>query len=149
LKRGGNFYSLDVLKLIVKMKTLLRVAFFSLVLGIALSFNATVQAQETVKSTVDEMPVPPGGITGLTNYMIQNLKYPIAAKEANVQGMVVVSFIVTAEGKVEGVEVLRGIGSGCDQEAVRVISQSGTWTPAKKEGKTVATKMTLPVQFKL
>jgi len=149
LKRGGNFYSLDVLKLIVKMKTLLRVAFFSLVLGIALSFNATVQAQETVKSTVDEMPVPPGGITGLTNYMIQNLKYPIAAKEANVQGMVVVSFVVTAEGKVEGVEVLRGIGSGCDQEAVRVISQSGTWTPAKKEGKTVATKMTLPVQFKL
>ena len=140
---------MDVLKLIVKMKTLLRVAFFSLVLGIALSFNATVQAQETVKSTVDEMPVPPGGITGLTNYMIQNLKYPIAAKEANVQGMVVVSFIVTAEGKVEGVEVLRGIGSGCDQEAVRVISQSGTWTPAKKEGKTVATKMTLPVQFKL
>lgn len=131
------------------MKTLLRIAFFSLVLGIALSLSSTVQAQETVKSTVDEMPVPPGGITGLTNYMIQNLTYPSAAKEANVQGMVVVSFIVTAEGKVEEVEVLRGIGSGCDQEAVRVISQSGTWTPAKKEGKTVATKMTLPVQFKL
>lgn len=131
------------------MKTLLRIAFFSLVLGIALSFNATVQAQETVNSTVDEMPVPPGGITGLTDYMIQNLKYPIPAKEAKVQGMVVISFIVTSEGNVENVEVLRGIGSGCDEEAVRVISQSGTWTPAKKEGKTVATKMTLPVQFKL
>jgi protein TonB len=131
------------------MKTLLRIAFFSLVLGIALSFNATIQAQETVNSTVDEMPVPPGGIAGLTNYMIQNLKYPTAAKEAKVQGMVVISFIVTSEGKVENVEVLRGIGSGCDEEAVRVISQSGTWTPAKKEGKTVATKMTLPVQFKL
>lgn len=131
------------------MKTLLRIAFFSLVLGLSLSFNATVQAQETVNSTVDEMPVPPGGIAGLTNYMIQNLKYPTAAKEAKVQGMVVISFIVIAEGKVENVEVLRGIGSGCDEEAVRVISQSGTWTPAKKEGKTVATKMTLPVQFKL
>ena len=131
------------------MKTLLRIAFFLLVLGISLSFNATVQAQKTVNSTVDEMPVPPGGIAGLTNYMIQNLKYPTAAKEAKVQGMVVISFIVTSEGKVENVEVLRGIGSGCDEEAVRVISQSGTWTPAKKEGKTVATKMTLPVQFKL
>jgi protein TonB len=131
------------------MKTLLRVAFFSLLLGIALSFNATAQAQETVNSTVDEMPVPPGGITGLTNYMIQNLKYPTTAKEAKVQGMVVISFIVTAEGKVENVEVLRGIGSGCDEEALRVISQSGTWTPAKKDGKTVASKMTLPVQFKL
>ena len=131
------------------MKTLLRIAFFSLALGISLAFNATVQAQETVNSTVDEMPVPPGGIAGLTNYMIQNLKYPTAAKEAKVQGMVVISFIVTSEGKVENVEVLRGIGSGCDEEAVRVISQSGAWTPAKKEGKTVATKMTLPVQFKL
>jgi protein TonB len=131
------------------MKTLLRVAFFWLVLGIGLSFNATAQAQETVNSTVDEMPVPPGGITGLTNHMIQNLKYPSAAKEAKVQGMVVISFIVSSEGKVENVEVLRGIGSGCDEEAVRVISQSGTWTPAKKEGKTVASKMTLPVQFKL
>ncbi len=131
------------------MKTLLRIAFFSLVLGLSLSFNATVQAQETVNSTVDEIPVPPGGIAGLTNYMIKNLKYPTAAKEAKVQGMVVISFIVTAEGKVENVEVLRGIGSGCDEEAVRVISQSGTWTPAKKGGKTVASKMTLPVQFKL
>lgn len=131
------------------MKTLLRIAFFSLVLGIALSFTSTVQAQEIVKSTVDEMPVPPGGITGLTNYMIQNLTYPSAAKEANVQGMVVVSFIVTAEGKVEQVEVLRGIGSGCDEEAVRVISNSGIWTPGKNGGNAVAVKMTLPVQFKL
>lgn len=131
------------------MKTLLRIAFFSLVLGIALSFTSTVQAQEIVKSTVDEMPVPPGGITGLTNYMIQNLTYPSTAKEANVQGMVVVSFIVTAEGKVENVEVLRGIGSGCDEEAVRVISNSGIWTPGKNGGNAVAVKMTLPVQFKL
>ncbi len=49
------------------MKTLLRIAFFSLVQVISLPFNATVQAQETVNSTVDEMPVPPGGIAGLTN----------------------------------------------------------------------------------
>lgn len=133
----------------MKIQNLLRVAFFSLILGAGLFFTSIVQAQETGKSTVDEMPVPPGGMTGFTNYMIQTLKYPTAAKEANVQGMVVVSFVVTAEGKVEGVEVLRGVGLGCDEEAVRVITNSGTWTPAKKEGKTVATKMTLPVQFKL
>lgn len=133
----------------MKIKNVIRFAFFSLILGAGLSLSSTVQAQEKVNSQVDEMPVPPGGITGLTNYMIQNLTYPAAAKDANVQGMVVVSFVVTAEGKVEGVEILRGIGSGCDEEAVRVISNSGTWTPAKKEGKAVATKMTLPVQFKL
>jgi len=133
----------------MKINTMLRIAFFSLVLGAGLSLSTAVQAQETVKSTVDEMASPPGGMTGFTNYMIQNLSYPTAAKEANVQGMVVVTFVVTAEGKVEGVEVLRGIGSGCDQEAMRVISQSGLWTPAKKEGKSVASKLTLPVQFKL
>ena len=133
----------------MKIKNVIRFAFFSLILGAGLSLSSTVQAQEKVNSQVDEMPVPPGGITGLTNYMIQNLTYPAAAKDANVQGMVVVTFVVSADGKVEGVEIIRGIGSGCDEEAVRVISNSGTWTPAKKEGKAVATKMTLPVQFKL
>ena len=133
----------------MKIKNVIRFAFFSLILGAGLSLSSTVQAQEKVNSQVDEMPVPPGGITSLTNYMIQNLTYPAAAKDANVQGMVVVTFVVSADGKVEGVEILRGIGSGCDEEAVRVISNSGTWTPAKKEGKAVATKMTLPVQFKL
>jgi protein TonB len=133
----------------MKIITMLRIAFFSLVLGIGLSLSTAVQAQETVKSQVDEMPVPPGGMGGFTEYMMKNLTYPTAAKEAGTQGMVVVSFVVNAEGKVGSVEVLRGIGKGCDEEAVRVITQSGTWTPAKIEGKAVASKMTLPVQFKL
>ncbi|MFN5335863.1 MAG: energy transducer TonB [Bacteroidota bacterium] len=133
------------------MKTLFRVAFFSLLLGAGLTLSNVVQAQnqQTVKSPAEEMPVPPGGITGFTNYMMQTLKYPTAAKEGNVQGMVVVSFVVTAEGKVENVEVLRGIGSGCDEEAVRVVANSGTWTPGRNGGSAVAVKMTLPVQFKL
>ena len=133
------------------MKTLFRVAFFSLLLGAGLTLSNVVQAQnqQTVKSPAEEMPVPPGGITGFTNYMMQTLKYPTAAKEGNVQGMVVVSFVVTAEGKVENVEVLRGIGSGCDEEAVREVANSGTWTPGRNGGSAVAVKMTLPVQFKL
>ncbi len=133
----------------MKIKTMLRIAFFSLVLGVGLSLSTAVQAQETVKSQVDEMAVPPGGMGGFTEYMIKNLSYPTAAKEAKVQGMVVVSFVVDSEGKVGSVEVLRGIGQGCDEEAVRVISNSGTWTPAKIGAKAVASKMTLPVQFKL
>ncbi len=128
---------------------MLRFGFFSLVLGAGLSFSSAAQAQETVKTQVDEMAAPPGGMGGFTEYMIKNLSYPTAAKEANVQGMVVVSFVVDAEGKVGSLEVLRGIGKGCDEEAVRVISNSGTWTPAKIGGKAVASKMTLPVQFKL
>ena len=57
----------------MKIKNVIRFAFFSLILGAGLSLSSTVQAQEKVNSQVDEMPVPPGGITGLTNYMIQNL----------------------------------------------------------------------------
>ena len=133
----------------MKINTMLRIAFFSLVLGVGLSLSTAVQAQETVKSQVDEMAAPPGGMGGFTEYMIKNLTYPTAAKEAGTQGMVVLSFVVDSEGKVGSVEVLRGIGNGCDEEAVRVISNSGTWTPAKIGGKAVASKMTLPVQFKL
>lgn len=133
----------------MKIKTIIRAAFFSLLLGVGLSLSSAVQAQETVKSEVDEMPVPPGGMEGFTQYMMKNLTYPTAAKEAGTQGMVVVTFVVTAEGKVETVEVLRSVGNGCDEEAVRVITQSGTWTPGMKDGKAVATRMNLPVNFRL
>lgn len=131
------------------MKNLLRIAFLQLVLGIALSFNATVQAQVTAVDKVDVIPVPPKGMKGFTNYLLKNLKYPTAAREAGTQGMVVLTFVVSAEGKIEAVEVLQGIGNGCDEEAVRVITRSGTWSPGIKDGKTVATRMNFPVNFKL
>ncbi len=131
------------------MKTLLRIAFLSLALGLSLAFTATVQAQVTAVDTVDELPVPPKGMKGFTRYLLENLKYPITAREAGTQGMVVLSFVVTAEGKIDAVEVLQGIGNGCDEEAVRVITRSGTWSPGIKDGKAVATRMNFPVNFKL
>lgn len=107
------------------------------------------QAQETAHKEVDVMPVPPGGMEGFTQYMIQNLNYPKTAKEAKIEGMVMLTFVVKSDGTVEAVEVLRGIGGGCDEEAVRVIKGSGKWTAGIKDGKAVATQLTLPVQFKL
>jgi protein TonB len=132
----------------MKTKTMLRIAFFSLVLGVGLSLSNAVQAQVTVQSQVDEIPLPPKGMKGFTRYLINNLTYPKAAREAGTQGMVVLTFVVTAEGKVESVEVLQGIGNGCDEEAIRVITQSGTWSPGIKDGKAVATRMNFPVNFK-
>lgn len=123
---------------------------FSFLFGIGLLvFSNELLAQETVEKQVDEMAVPPGGMEGFTKYMIENLKYPASAKEAKIQGMVMVTFVVKADGSVNSIEVLRGIGGGCDEEAVRVVAESGIWTPGKKEGKAVSTQMTLPVQFKL
>lgn len=108
-----------------------------------------VKAQETVHKEVDVMPVPPGGMEGFTKYMIENLNYPAKAKEAKIEGMVMLTFVVKSDGTVDAVEVLRGIGGGCDEEAVRVIKGSGKWTAGIKDGKAVPTQLTLPVQFKM
>ncbi|WP_026970004.1 energy transducer TonB [Algoriphagus terrigena] len=106
-------------------------------------------AQETVHDSVDEMPVPPGGIEGLTDYMIKNLKYPKQARKAGIEGKVLVSFVVKSDGTVSAIEVTQGIGGGCDAEAVRMVENSGVWTPGKQGGVAVATQMVLPIQFKL
>ena len=133
----------------MKNQSVSKLVFFLLVIFSWMSHPTEVKAQETAQNEVNEMPVPPGGIEGFTKYMIETLNYPTSAREAKIQGMVIVRFTVKEDGTVDAVEVLRGIGSGCDEEAVRVVKNSGKWTPGKKEGKSVATQMTLPVQFKL
>ena len=111
--------------------------------------EALAQTQQEVQKEVDEMPVPPGGMEGFTKYMIENLKYPASAKENKIEGKVFVSFVVKSDGTVEKAEIIRGIGGGCDEEAMRMVANSGTWTPGIKDGKAVATQMVLPVMFKL
>jgi protein TonB len=133
----------------MKNQTPIKFLILLLVICAWMAAPSAVIAQETVQKEVDEMPVPPGGIEGFTNYMIQNLKYPATAKDAKIEGMVMITFVVKSDGSVDAVEVLRGIGGGCDEEAVRVVKNSGIWTPGKKEGKAVAAQMTLPVQFKM
>lgn len=133
------------MKMIYKVKLL-----FAFLTVVGLSFlTSEASAQETVHKQVDEMPVPPGGKDGFIQYMIQNLKYPEAAKENGIEGMVMVTFVVKSDGSVENIEVIKGIGGGCDEEALRVVAESGKWTPGKLDGKTVNTQMTLPVQFRL
>lgn len=121
---------------------------FLLLLGISL-FSFPAIAQETVYEKVDEMPIPPGGMDGWIKHMTANLKYPQAAKDAKTEGMVVLTFIVKEDGSVSDVEILRGIGAGCDEEGKRVVEISPKWTPGKIAGKAVNTRMTLPINFKL
>jgi TonB family protein len=86
----------------------------------------------------------------LMAFMGQELKYPAAAKKAGKEGMVVVEFTVLAEGSVGDIKVLKSAGYGMDEAAVAVVEAMPRWTPGKdKSGKAVATKMTLPFQFKL
>lgn len=121
-----------------------------MLLAMAWMINPTESnAQETIHDRVDEMPIPPGGINGLTDYMVKNLKYPKQARKAGIEGKVLISFVVRSDGSVSAIEVQQGIGGGCDAEAVRMVENSGIWTPGKQGGKAVATQMVLPIQFKL
>ncbi|GAA0879982.1 hypothetical protein GCM10009119_29520 [Algoriphagus jejuensis] len=113
------------------------------------AFPNSSLAQERVHDKVDEMPVPPGGMEGFTQYMIKTLKYPQEAKEAKIEGKVLVTFVVKSDGTVSSSKILQGIGGGCDEEALRVVANSGVWTPGKLDGKSVNTQITLPVQFKM
>ncbi len=95
------------------------------------------------------MPEFPGGKEALFAYIGKNLKYPEQAVEEGVEGVVFVTFVVEADGKITGVKVMRGIGFGCDEEAVRVVRGMPNWTPGKQLGKPVRVKYNLPIRYKL
>lgn len=112
--------------------------------------QVTMSKIEGVYQTVPDMPIPPGGsVESFIKYFQENMKYPELAKEKGIEGLVAVSFVVREDGSVNNVAILRGIGGGCDEEAYRLVKESGTWTPGKIDGKVVAVQMRLPIQFKL
>lgn len=90
-----------------------------------------------------------GGMPALTDYLIKNIKYPESAAKNNVTGKVIVGFVVTENGKISKVKVLKGVHSELDAEAVRVVSAMPDWNPASKEGKKVSSEMQLPIAFQL
>jgi len=98
---------------------------------------------------VEEMPSYPGGEAKMYEYLGKNIKYPQIARESGIQGRVFVNFVVEPDGSVSNVKVLRGIGGGCDEEAMRVIKSMPKWKPGKQRGKAVRVSYTLPVVFKL
>ena len=91
----------------------------------------------------------PGGEQKLIEFVARNVKYPQLARETGIQGRVFVSFIVEPDGSISDVSVLRGIGGGCDEEAVRVVKSMPKWNPAKCRGEAVRSAMQIPISFKL
>lgn len=107
------------------------------------------EIKEDVFTTVDELPTFPGGVKELYRFIGQNIKYPAAAQRANTQGKVFVKFIVRKDGSTSDMTVLKGIGNGCDEETMRVISILPKWNPGKQNGKPVNVYFTMPVNFVL
>ena len=104
---------------------------------------------DEIFDVVETMPTPPGGMEGWNKYLSQNLKYPTQARRMGIEGTVYVVFVVNTDGSIQDVEILRGIGGGCDEEAMRVVKAAPNWEPGKQRGRPVRVKMRLPIRFKL
>ena len=98
---------------------------------------------------VEQMPDFPGGEAELYRYLEKNMKFPAMARESGVTGTVYIKFVVGKDGKISNITLLRGIGAGCDEEAMRVISGMPAWKPGKQNGVTVPVWFTLPIKFTL
>jgi len=98
---------------------------------------------------VENQPAPKDGLKAFYEYIQENLVYPADAKENGVTGRVFVEFIVDTNGKLTNVKAVKGIGAGCDEEAVRVIKEAPAWKPAMIVDIPVKTRMILPISYKL
>jgi len=96
---------------------------------------------------VEQMPDFPGGESELYKFLEQNIKYPPMARESGVTGRVFIKFVVNKDGKISDITLLRGIGAGCDEEAIRVVKKMPTWKPGKQNGMPVPVWFTLPINF--
>ena len=107
------------------------------------------EVKEEVFRSVEQMPQFPGGEDALRKYLASHVNYPPMAAENNVQGKVVVQFVVEKDGKVGEVKVVRSVDKDLDREAVRVCKSLPKFTPGRQNGQAVSVWYTLPVQFKL
>lgn len=99
--------------------------------------------------SVQEMPEFPGGVAAMYKFISNTIDYPRLAKEMNISGRVFLTFVVERDGKVADVKVLRGIGHGCDEEAIRVIEAMPNWSPGKQREVPVRVQYQMAIKFSL
>jgi TonB family protein len=107
---------------------------------------------DEIFTVVEESAYPPGGMAALYQFIGQNIQYPLDARKKRIQGRVFVEFIIHEDGLLSNFKVIKGIGGGCDEEAVRVLQQYANqyqWDPAKQRGKAVKQRFVIPITFRL
>ena len=125
------------------------------VMAILLMVNTNAMAQnkevatDKVLEKAEVMPEFPGGEQAMMKFVAENVQYPEEAKEKEISGRVLVGFIVEKDGSIADVKVVKGIGGGCDEEAVRVVKAMPKWKPGMDKGKPVRVHYMLPLIFKL
>lgn len=125
------------------------------VLALLLMVNTNAMAQskkianDKVLEKAEVMPQFPGGDQAMMKFVSENVQYPEEAKEKEISGRVMVGFIVEKDGSISDVKIVKGIGGGCDEEAVRVVKAMPKWKPGKDKGKPVRVSYMMPFTFKL
>lgn len=107
------------------------------------------EAADEIFQFVEDQPTPLGGMKAFYAYVGKNMKYPAQARRMGIEGKVYITFVVGKDGALTDIKVLKGIGAGCDQEAIRVLSGAPKWKPGKQRGRPVRVRMQLPIIFKL
>ena len=113
------------------------------------SAETSIVPDDSVYNKVEVMAEYPGGFEKMSEFLGKNIVYPEEAKEKNIQGTVLISFVIEKNGKITNAKVVRGIGGGCDEEALRVVNAMPKWKPGKQNGKNVRVQFALPIKFKL
>jgi protein TonB len=107
------------------------------------------EVKDDIFLSAEQMPEYQGGVAALSKFLQKNLRYPSTAANNGIGGRVYIQFIVGKDGSINQVDVLRGLGFGCDEEAQRVIKLMPRWNPGKQSGRAVSVKFTLPISFQL
>lgn len=113
---------------------------------------APVEEKEDVDQiflVVEETATPKGGMAAFYKYVGDKMKYPAQARRMGIEGKVFVEFVINRDGSITDVKAIKGIGAGCDEEAVRVVQSAPPWNPGKQRGKPVRQRYVVPITFKL
>ena len=113
------------------------------------TMGISFDSSNEIFDVVEEQPSPSGGMAGWNQYLSENLKYPYQARRMGIEGTIIVMFEIHRDGSIHNAEILRGIGGGADEEAMRVVLNSPKWEPGRQRGRAVVTRMRLPIRFKL
>ena len=114
-------------------------------------FEEPAEEEETdeIFTIVEQQPEPAGGMSAFYAYVGKRIKYPSQARRMGVEGRVFVQFVVERDGTIQDVQAVKGIGAGCDEEAVRIVKSHPKWKAGKQRGKPVRVRMILPITFRL
>ncbi|MCU0447961.1 MAG: TonB family protein [Microscillaceae bacterium] len=107
------------------------------------------EEKDEVFLVVEDAPSPKGGMGEFYKYVSQNIEYPKQARKMSVEGKVILQVTIDKDGSLNDIQVLKGIGAGCDEEAIRVMKEAPKWIPGKQRGRPVKVKMTVPIMFRL